>query len=152
VDVKCPRCNEEMQFPFMVCPDCRWKPKEYEIGRQEHYAHLYIEEHPDERDQLKMVLDMVMEEKVQQAKETEKRKRRSAAMVSKIKVWHIIVSGIFGSVWILFGALVLISGSEEDPVMVNGDICYVMILSMVSFLVFIVLFLVKIIDKVRSAS
>ena len=100
-DVKCPKCGELMQFPFMVCSDCRWKPEGKEIDQHNYYARRYIAEHPDEAPQLKLVLESVMEDKKKEVERSESSSMtRPISQSGKPKVWYVIFLFIFGLLWI----------------------------------------------------
>jgi len=146
IDVNCPKCKEALQFPFMICPDCKWNASGQTVSKHAHLAEMYISEHPEDRDQLKMVLDMVMKDKIQESEMVRQRRKRNAEMGRKIRVWHIILSGLFGTVWIWFGAFILIASSDGEPVPISMEICALNIASMASLLTAGILLLLKLIS------
>lgn len=109
-----------MQFPFMVCTDCRWKVREKEIDQQFYHARRYIAEHPDERDQLQMVLDSVMEEKNLQRQEKLDRSGIRKDINSRIRVYHIIFTFLVGILGLLYVGFFIAIG---EPIPIFGAYC-----------------------------
>ena len=122
-DVKCPKCKEDLQFPFMICPDCKWKAKGKDIQQHNFYARRYIAERPyEEQDQLKMVLDSVMVEKESAKVEKLDRSAIRGDINEKIKFYHIVITGVIGMVWLSFVVLMLITGG---PVIFINIFCLI---------------------------
>ncbi|MGA1794117.1 MAG: hypothetical protein ACMUHM_09205 [Thermoplasmatota archaeon] len=112
VEVFCPKCKSEMQFPFMICPECRWAAKGETAAKMSISAKEYIQEHPDDEDQLKMVLDMVMKEKKEEYEERTARKRKRQEMGRKISLFYIIFCYLVGIIT-LFVLYFVFSASSD---------------------------------------
>jgi len=145
-EVRCPKCKEELQFPFMICPECRWKAKGQTVLQHSQMAERYIDEHPQDRDQLLMVLDMVMKDREEEAADELKRSRKRREMGRKIKVWYIIFSGLFGTLWIWYGLAVLFASRDGTPIPVSIEICLLNIASMASLLAAFILLVLKLVS------
>ncbi len=146
IEVNCPKCKDEMQFPFMICPECKWKAKGQDVVKHSQFAESYISEHPDDRDQLLYVLDLVMKEKVEESEKEVKRSKKNAEMGRRIKVWHIVLSGLFGTLWIWYGLAVLFAGTDGTPIPVGIEICLINIVSMAALISSGILLILKLVS------
>ena len=61
-EVYCPRCRKSIGFPFMKCPRCKWCAMGNQVKKRKDLAETYILEEPDNEDQNRMVLDIVLSE------------------------------------------------------------------------------------------
>lgn len=98
----CPKCKEELQFPFMICPNCKWKAKGQTVTKHAQFAEIFISEHPDDADQLKMVLDMVMKDKASEYDGKAYQSKVRKELREKIRVWHILFCFLVSTLWIFF--------------------------------------------------
>jgi hypothetical protein len=130
----------------MICSDCQWKAKGQDVVKHSQLAEMYISEHPDDRDQLRYVLNMVMDDRVEESKAEMERSKKRGEMGRKIKVWYIILSGLLGTLWIWFGLAVLFAGQDGTPIPISMEICLLNIVSMASFLAAIILLILKLVS------
>ncbi|MGA1849119.1 MAG: hypothetical protein ACMUHB_07245 [Thermoplasmatota archaeon] len=114
VEVFCPKCKREMQFPFMICPECRWTARGEMAAKMSVSAENYIREHPDNEDQLRLVLDMVMKEKKEECQEKTTRKRKRQEMGRKISLFYIIFCYLIGTITVII--LYILVKSTDDPI------------------------------------
>lgn len=145
-EVRCPKCKEELQFPFMICPECRWKAKGQKVLEQSQMAEKYIAEHPQDRDQLLMVLDMVMKDREEEAADQLDRSRKRQEMGKKIKVWQILLFGVLGMGWIVYLLMILALSSSGTPITISCEMLVANVASMMFLLVSIILLILKLVS------
>jgi len=145
-EVRCPKCKDELQFPFMICPECKWKAKGRTVLEHSRLAETYIAEHPEDRAQLIMVLDMVMKDKEKEAAGEVERSRKRRDMGKKIKVWQILLFGILGTGWIFYAIMIFVLSSNDTPVPVSCEILIANVASMMFMLLSIILLVLKLVS------
>ena len=141
-EVRCPKCKDELQFPFMICPECRWKARGKAVPEHSRLAETYIVEHPEDRDQLRMVLDMVMKEfNTKEIAEFDRKAnvREKGRKIRTIPLVVIMALGlIVGSFFLI---MVLLPGGSSTPNAIGGAIRFMIYGYLVAFisLIFLVL-------------